>query len=429
MSRFLPTDPEIQRRRGRLLTWFFLFASVVLIERAGHKRHGVLDLNQGFGARFLAHEDPYFDPAQGLRVHGPYPPSYVLVCAPLSLLPAPLARRVWAGIQILCLSILYRLLRRRLERWNPTLLPHAPFLYLCALLLASRFLLRDMAAGGGNLIYATLTLAGVELALAGRAFGGALPLALALAVKPNQILFLLFLCLRRRWKAAAGTLLALFVLALLPGLYYGMGSYLELWHTWVEGVWRFASLPDLHDKSLVPPGLPPEHFAMNQALRVAVFRLLRPPGDSGAYDVHLWTTSAATALWVGRALALFLLAWTSAAAWRACDERGEWLAALAFFPLGLLLSPITWKAHHVVLIPALFAVTVRAAEPTRRGLRSALLAAYLLFDLSATDILGQAAGDYLQAISLVTLGDVVLLAYLLRWLCRRTRCQEAVEIP
>lgn len=418
MGSLFPSSEHGRRRRDRLLALFFLFASLVLIERAGRKHHGVLLVNQGFGERFLEHRDPYFDPSLGERVHGPYPPSYALVCAPLSLVPTPIARRLWCGLQVGALFVLYRLLRRRLRLHRPELARDAPAYFLFALLLVSRFLLRDMKAGGGNLLYGTLALAGIEASLAGRERLGAVPIALGLVLKPNLAPLLLFFALRERWRTLGWTLGLAAALFLAPGLYFGWGEYLSLVQGWGRGVFAFAALPDLHDSTLVPAGLPPARFAMNQSLREAVFRWLRPPGDSGAYDVHLFGVSAGTAIVLGRVLAVALLAAVARAARRARRGLEEWAAALAFFPLSLLLSPITWKAHLAVLVPIAFLFVVRARTSAGTRLRNGLVVAYVLLDATGTDLVGDRAGDWLQATSLVTVGVLAALVVLLALLRR-----------
>lgn len=83
VSLLLPRDAPSQRRRDQILAVLALVAAILLVLRAARKEDGVLRRNVEFGARFLAHEDPYLDARHARRVHGPYPPSYALVTAPL----------------------------------------------------------------------------------------------------------------------------------------------------------------------------------------------------------------------------------------------------------------------------------------------------------------------------------------------------------
>lgn len=437
-------------RRDRVLGALFVLLCVVLCLRAVRKDEGVMELNRAFGARYLAGEDPYLDAAAGERVHGPYPPSFAWICAPLALLPERVARGGWALVQCLCLWILYRLLRERLARHGAVLggspgrarppggaggadgtegaggagpgLPagsgDAPVLFALALLLASRFLLRDMAAGGGNLLYATLALLTLELALAGRpARLAGLPLGFVLAVKPNLLLLVPCLALLGRSRAALASLAWAALFFGLPALPFGVGAYGELCARWGSDVARFAALEDLHDSRLVPEGLPPARNAMNQSLRSAVQRLVRPPGDSGAPDVSLVTLQPDSAAWIARGLVLSLLVACGLAARSARDEAGRWLAGLAFLPLSLLASPITWKAHGAALLPFLFALAAQARG--RRWLAVLLALFYVATNLLSEELVGKAAKEDLQALSVFTWGVLVLLGTQLVLLARR----------
>jgi alpha-1,2-mannosyltransferase len=418
----LPEDEGARRRRDRWLAAVFVLVAAILVVRAASEEDGVLARNQAWGARFLAGADPYLDPVQGRREHGPYPPSFALVAAPLALLPTTLARIVWAALQVGALVFFLRLLRRRTQALWPALVPHAPALYALALLLVSRYLLRDMAGGGGNLIYAALLVGGVDLALRGREWRAGLPIAASLVLKPNLLLFLVFLALRGRWRAVASALGASACLVALPGLHFGPAEYTALSARWARDVVAYARLDDLHTKALVPEGLPPAEHGMNQSLCEAVHRLLRPPGDSGAYDVHVLDVSPRAASWIARGSSLALLALAMLAARRARGPRAEWLAGLAFLPLALLCSPVTWKAHHVVLLPVFHALLCCAVEPGRRAYALGwFLAGYwFVCDLLSKEIVGDAASDWLQAAALVTWGDVALVGILYQLTRRST---------
>jgi hypothetical protein len=417
-------------RRDRWLAFLFVALALLIVARAAHKHLGVLARNQQWGERFLAHQDPYFDTAHGVREHGPYPPSMAWMAAPLACLPTLAARVVWALLQVVALALFTRRLGRLTAELWPTLAPHAPPLFALALLLVSRFFLRDTAGGGGNLVYGYLAFAGVDAALRGRARGG-VSLAASLVLKPNLAPLLLFLALRRRWRALAVTLGTGAVLFCAPGLYYGPSAYAALAVRWGHDVIDYVSLEDLHSGALVPDGLPPAEDAMNQSLREAVHRVLRPPGDSGATDVHLFEVSPGAASWVARGLEFLLAAGVAAAAFTACGRREELLTSLAFFPLALLCSPVTWKAHHVVLLPVFYFLVCEAVEPSvspAQGSRKRaqwlpwfLFGYWFVCDLLSQEVIGDAPRDLLQTLSVVTWFDIVLLVVVLRVAFERRR--------
>jgi hypothetical protein len=407
----LPSDASGIRRRDRWLGVLFALLLVFLVARASRKDGGVLVRNQEFGARFLAGEDPYFDPKLGSRIHGPYPPSYVLITAPLSLLPTPAARVAWGMAQALALFAAWRLARRWAREHWPAVLAHAPVAFAIALLLTSRFLLRDTAGGGGNLMLLVLAAWGLDFALRGRdAAGGAL-LALSLVLKPNLAPLLLFLAMRKRWKPLASTALFAAALFALPAAWFGVARYAELSSRWARDVAAYASLEDLRAPERIPDGLPLPDSSMNQSLREAVHRFLRPAQIEGVPEVHFAEVEPLTAVRIAQGLALLLAVASAFAAWRAREGRGALFSWLAFVPLCLLVSPITWKAHHVALLPLFFALASEALARRRWSALAAFLALYwLACDLASDEIVGRELRDRLQALSVVTWFDIALLA-------------------
>jgi len=258
----------------------------------------------------------------------------------------------------------------------------------------------------------------------GRERAGGACLALALVLKPNLAPLLLFLAVRRRWRALASTVLLGAALYCGPGLYYGPAEYADLSRRWASSVVVFARAGDLRDPAQVPAGMPVEDSSMNQSLRAALDRLLRPSDDPRIDDVHVAALEPAQIALLARAAVVVLAAATCLAAARARGGRAELLAALAFFPLAHLASPISWKAHHVALLALFYAlVCVAASPPRRRWLAWSLAAYYLVCDLASEELLGKAAKNWLQAVSLVTWCDVALLITVL-WLVRESAEQE-----
>ncbi len=429
------------RYHGRV-AWSLLSLALLgalLVARAGGKQDGVLVRNRAFGERFLAREDPYFDPERGHRIHGPYPPSLVWFAAPLALVPEPVARIGWSVAQVGALALCALLLKRRagqLERarelprrsppgtprWRSAASRAVPWAFALGLLATSRFVLRDTAGGGGNLLTASLALLGLELALDGRSRLAGLPLGLALAVKPNLAPLLLYFAARRRGATIATTLATVLLLVALPGLWFGPRAWFELGERWARDVASYAALADLHDPAAVPEGLPEPRNGMNQSLREAVFRAVRPPGETGAADVSWTTLGVPTAAVLGRVLAAILVVLALVRTLRLPRDaersapRAAWFAALAWLPLALLLSPITWKAHSAALLPltAALALVALMDRRERRWLGPVLIAYYLACNLANEQLLGRSSKHWLQSASVVTWGTLVLFAATLR---------------
>lgn len=405
MRGLFPDDPALRRRRDRVLLALGIVLALVLVLRAARKDDGVLVRNQEWGARFLEHRDPYEDDVRGGRLHGPYPPSYALVCAPLSLAPTGVARVAWAAAQVGALAALYLLVRRWLERGWPSVAPHAPVLYAIGLLVASRYVLRDTAGGGGNLLYATALLWGIELALAGRVAAPALLVALPLALKPNLAPVAALLVLRARWGASTAVAVALAACFVVPGVWYGWPEWSALWSRWSADVASYASVADLGSAAQVPAGFPVDDSGMNQSLRAALGRLAR----AGGVDV-------ARAGWLpvaSRAISIVLLASAARVAWRARSARARTTATFALVAASLLASPITWKAHHAVLLPAFALLAASALAERRRALAWFLAGYWVVCGLLSEEIVGRAGKTWLQSASVVTWATIALLVALL----------------
>lgn len=401
----LPEDPERRRRRDRILLVLGLVLAAVLVARAARKQDGVLARNQEWGARFLERQDPYEDVVHGGRLHGPYPPSYAIVCAPLSILPETPARLVWAVAQVGALAASFLLLRRWLARGWPQVAPHASVVYAAALVLTSRYILRDMAGGGGNLLYATAVLWGIEHALAGRSLAGGLLVALPLALKPNLAPLVLALPLRGRWPALGVAVVATAALAWAPSAWFGAEAWAGLWRRWIADVAAFARVEDLSRADLVPAGFPVDD-GMNQSLRAASGRVeaaLRDAGGSARPP-----SIAALAARVASLVLMGVAAWTC---WRARGARGELLGLLALVPASLLASPITWKAHHATLLLLFGLLAATAIERRRWSALAAFLGLYwFACGLLSEEIVGKAGKQALQSASVVTWATIVLLA-------------------
>ncbi len=417
-------------RKGLLIA-LLLAATIALGIRALHKRHGSLLRNRLFASRLLFTHDLYAPwDEDGRPVHAPYPPSYGLVMAPLLLPPLPVARVLWVVLQMTILVLVLR----RLGLWWESLVPaRAPpaWIFVLPLFLVSRYLLRDTAGGGNNLVFGGLVFLaccrpGEERGEDRRPLLG-LGLGLVLAAKPTPLLFLFWLLLRGRLRTAAVALLSAAALHLAPILILGSEGWLEAYSRWGRGVYLYATQADLFARPAL--GFPPFTW-MNQSLRCMLVRFLGEVPPALALDGPLWFQGLG---WTPEALlpirgaatlsvlSFFLL--------RLSRLRGAFAEAAGpslCFAVTLLLSPISWKAHHVRLLPAFFTICAWIALAPRtsrhRGLLLGFLTAYALAcTLLSEEILrfalgsaaaGKDAKNLLQSLYLVTFGCLALLPLL-----------------
>ncbi len=404
-----------RRRIAWILVWIVLGAFLVV--RMGGRDRGVITDHVEFGRRLLAGDDlyaPYLDVDDRGRakpLHPPYPPSFGLLTAPFSLLPERGARYAWVTLQVLALWLIGLRLRDLLRDAYPDLAPRTQVLFAATAALGVRFVLRDTHGGGGNLFNLALALQSLHLAARGSPKTAGLLLGFSLATKPTQAMFVLVLWLLRHRAAAAWTLVATgaFV-ALTIVIHRGI----EHWPYWLSGTLAYASQQDLFADP--KNGFPPFTW-MNQSLRCMVARFFGEvlpefadlvPGFFAGFGLD-----AATSSWIARGLGVALLGTTVAVAWRTRERAAARLPVVAaFLALSLLLSPISWKAHHVALLPAFLTIVVgvfRGDVASR-----AFVVAFVLLVLPGGDLLGRGLDETQNSLYVVTFGTIAAWALCLR---------------
>jgi alpha-1,2-mannosyltransferase len=302
------------------------------------ERHGFFDLKVYHGAiNFWAHgEGELYDYLLRHTEYGfTYPPFAALTMLPMAAVAWPVAIAISLTLTVAAsLAVLYWLVdpiarRRGWTRW---------FTLAIAAGLAAAFepMRETVNFGQVNMLLVFLVAADLLLFVRpGRRSAGVL-IGLATAIKLTPGLFVLYLLITRRFRAAAvaaGTAAAatLFAAAVIPD------ASREFW---TDALWNTGRIGS-------------QSFISNQSLNGFVARLdpLRP-------SRVLWLALglAALAVWV----------WRVRKARAAGDEVGGFaLTAVA----GCLLSPITWVHHLVWLLPAvvrLFDVGLDRDVPARR---------------------------------------------------------------
>lgn len=404
--------------RTRRLPWLAvaLGVAVFLVYRATRKSRGPVLHNRMFAANVWQGRFPYQSPPPYTRpVHAPYPPSYGILMGPLLLPDILIARVLWAVLQLVMLVVLWRWMRR----WWRSLASGSDPPYwvpLLSLVLGSRFLLRDMAGGGGNLVFGVLVVLaclrpGEAPGEDRRSWTGCL-LGLVLAAKPTPVLFLPWLWLRGRRRTLALAVLTAAALHASPILTLGADGWARAYERWIDGVLAYMAQQDVFAEPAY--GFPLFSW-MNQALRYAVARFLGSVPAAHVVDSPLFLQGlglpiAATA-WVYRTLAFLLVAAVMATLSRARRNPSPWVEASAFgllVALTLLTSPITWKSYHVQLLPVFFLLLARArlAAPERLGLTIGLVCYYVFCVLLSGDLVGEKGQTLLESTYVVTLGAI-----------------------
>lgn len=282
---------------------------------------------------------PLYEPA-GVQLVFTYPPFAGLASVALVPLPQRAAYLLWTfgqvAVVVWLVSVSFAPLLRRLRTDHRILALGG----VATALLLTQPLMENLVLGQVNVLLAGLVVA--DLVPRRRRLPQGVLIGLAAAAKLVPGVFVVYLLVTRRWRAAAvavGTFVAVDLLAwaVLPA------SFSRYWTT---ELWATDRIGDLA-------------YTSNQSLRGVLERLA--PGS--------------TALWLAVVAAVAVIALVRA---RRAHDRGDELAAIAVVGLlGALASPIAWVHHLVWLIPAL-GVLVGDGRDRRRVALAVVVTALLV---------------------------------------------------
>ena len=350
---------------------------------------GDFKLHWEFGRRFLAGDFLY---AGGM--HLPYPPFWAMAHAPTALVPMPVAKALLFPVGVAALLFLLRTLRALAGPAFQLNRTRAFWVATLTLLLAGRYVIRDMAELGVNTALVALTWLAIYLWRQRRDFLAGTSLGLAIALKCTPAIFAGYFLWKRQWKMFAISSLAALLFTLAPILWQGPALYRNHLATWSANVWQGVGNMDPSVGVLGPEPL------QNMALRPTLARYFMhlPAGHPGRAShplyVDVFNLSPALAGWLIKGVLVGLFAiflwWSRGAVVTRQESRLLWeCAALAV--IMLLFSPITWGQHCVALLPGCYFISALFLE---RGKLPrwmlALLAFYILFvPLLSRDLLGR----------------------------------------
>ena len=329
-----------------------------------------------------------------------YPPLLAELLAPITVLPLPVAAYLWFLLNAFSLFIALRMSARLVFPDEPEgkdspangkvmtekttrKEPHRRLAVVITCLILLRFILDNFDYGQVNLCVTALAVAHIYFWVNGKRLPAAIVLACAVAIKITPILLLVFHIAKLRLKYAISCLAliaALMALSFLPFGSQAGKAFDELF---------FRTIANGQGFNLAYHG--------NQSLQGAVERI------SGKIEVTNPSRPHIRAIAMGF-LALAIIA--------AILRRNELLASLPFFCLIVLLSPLSWKQHFVMLLlPIAFLVSEALRLPElrmKRLLFVTLFMVFALFNLTSPKIIGLAAAQWCEAHSSVFLGALLV---------------------
>lgn len=287
-------------------------------------RNGLFDLGIYRDAvnYWLAGNDLYDFARQDL-LNGPlgftYPPFAALCLVPLALLAAPVAEVTLSLLTVAAAAVttwwlLAPVARRR--GW--------PVLFSVALATALAMALdptrQTVGMGQINLLLVVLVLLDALVLLPRGSRWAGIGIGVATAIKLLPGVFIVYLLVTRRWRAAAVSMVTAAAATVVGAAIAPHAS----WRYWTETLWETGRVGQLS-------------YTSNQSLLGILSRL----SDPVAANRLLWIVLVAVVVVVGM--------WRAARAARAGDEVvGVTLAGM----VGLLVSPVTWVHHMYWVVPA-----------------------------------------------------------------------------
>ena len=325
-----------------------------------------------------------------------YPPLLAELLVPLALLPLPIAAYIWflisAASIVLAAFLAVALLSKDTravgqESHSQVADVWKELIAAGAVLLVFRFVLDTFTLGQVNALVAALAVAHIYLYNRERRLLSAIVLAIAISIKLTPALLLVYHLAKMRVKfaiACAGMVVAVTIASLLP---FG-SSGPDVFQMFLR---RTVKNEQGYDFS----------YSGNQSLRGAIARSRISNEETKSSEDVRNTIDWATI--VGSILLLSLAAFTTR---RVTNE----LAAVAPFFCGfVLLSPLSWKAHYVVLIPAGARLLYEAVGSKKRVIAvAAYLTALVLFCFTSQKIIGVAAAEWADERSLVLIGALIV---------------------
>ncbi|SIR92643.1 alpha-1,2-mannosyltransferase [Micromonospora avicenniae] len=309
-------------------------------------RHGFFDLQVYYGAlNWWVHDGgEIYDYLRPLTQYGfTYPPFAALVMLPMAYLPWLAAIVVSVAATVVVTVVLFWWLidpisrRAGWTRW---------FVLAVALCLAAAYEPMRETVNFGQVNMLLLFLVAVDLLRLlprGNRWAG-VGIGLATAIKLTPGIFIVYLLVTRRWRAAVTSMVTAAAATLVAAALFPDASR----EFWTEALWNTGRVGELA-------------FVSNQSLRGVVARL---------DPVHPSTLAWLVLVLVLGTLALW--AWRSHRAAAAGDEATGLALTGAVM---CLVSPVTWVHHLVWLLPALILLVDNAMAASARTLRRSLLLA------------------------------------------------------
>jgi Gpi18-like mannosyltransferase len=334
-----------------------------------------------------------------------YSPFFALLVAPLGLLPLSYASFLWLLGMCVSLFFIIKMGKKMImgDRSPPA------FFYILSLLLASKFLVREIRLGQTDFLILLFIFLCLLFVKRRKEFVGGIFLALSVLVKPTALIFVPYFLYKKKFRNVATTILASLIFLLLPSLVYGFWGNANLLLGW---------------KTIMSVSSPPLLAVdMNQSIFAFFYRLLTPE----PYEVNLLNLSYTAvnviiyASVIGLLFFLFFLAKKAPAVGTTLLHNKASIEYSLLLIFMALFSPLGWFQNYSSAILAIMILVYYVLE-TRfkdKPIVIILVLFFLLVDLINFETVGRRLNDLSLYLSCITWGIFLLTACLSKLrLCR-----------
>jgi len=343
-----------------------------------------------------------------------YSPFFALLVAPIGLLPLSYASFLWLLGMCISLFFVIRMAKKMImgDKSPPE------YFYLLSLLLASKFLVREIRLGQTDfliLLFIFLCLlfapaSGGIFNQRGKEFVAGIFLALAVLIKPTALIFIPYFLYKKKFRSVASTIFMSLIFLMLPSLVYGFSKNMKLLLGW---------------KTIISASSPPLLAVdMNQSIFAFFYRLLTP----APYEVNILNlsyTAVNAIVWVtivGLFLLLLFLNRKSGAIGKSFVHNKESIEYSLLFIFMALFSPLGWFQNYSSSILAIMILVYYALEtkfskiPLKAGKDKSIIIMLALFfilvDAINFETVGRRLNDLSLYLSFISWGIFILIASL-----------------
>lgn len=388
----------MKKRNYLKIVLYAILAIVIIGFFRNTLRRGMNDFNvvHRAGTRILHKENLYnFQDGHYLYKYSPF---FALLVAPIGLLPRSVAEFFWLLGMCVCLFFVIKMAKKMILGDKP---PPAYF-YLLSLLLASKFLIREITLGQTDFLILLFIFFSLLFTHREKEFLAGIFLALSILIKPTSLIFVPYFLYKKRFKVTVSAITMSLVFLLFPSFVYGFRGNMNLLSGW-KTIMSVSSPPLLVND-------------MNQSIFAFFYRLF----TSAPYKVNILNLNytVVNVLIYAPIISLFIFLLVLNRKSKLIEESFvhnkesvEYSLLLIFMAL---FSPLGWFQNYSSSILAIMILVYYVLETKFKDkpMIIMLVLFFILVDAINFETVGRRLNDLSLYLSFITWGIFILIACL-----------------